>query len=193
MTPPKGKDLVETRVARERDWALEAWNSRLTFPQIRALAQRPVSEGGLGYAISLSGIKGLVQAARNENGDLTMSREERAARQADEVDVRARFARQDLEAARAQLMRPKPDRAEYLDPVEYGLAITSYWKAIEAATKLVESADRRLESAQARESRLHGLDAPTRIEAEVTQRDGVLDDLNAALIALGREPVEVER
>ena len=40
------------------------------------------------------------------------------------------------------------------------------------------------------EREIYGDNAATKIEAEVTTRDGVLDDLNAALVSLGREPVE---
>jgi hypothetical protein len=37
---------------------------------------------------------------------------------------------------------------------------------------------------------LHGLAAAQKIDATVTHRDGVIDELNASLAALGREPVE---
>jgi len=42
----------------------------------------------------------------------------------------------------------------------------------------------------AAEGKMHGDDAALRIEAEVTTRDGVLDELNASLAVLGMDPVE---
>lgn len=53
----------------------------------------------------------------------------------------------------------------------------------------LEAADRRLEAAQAREAKLHGLDAPTEAKVEVTHRDAVIDELNAALAAADLEPI----
>lgn len=188
MTPTS--ELVDPRVAREQEWALEGFRARLTWAQLRALAIRPAEEGGLGYPVSLSGIRALVAAARTAEGDLAVTREERIERQGIEIDARARAARYALEAAHAALTAPKPSREEYADGLEYADALAFYWKTIEAATKIVESADRRLAVAMKDERDLHGLNAPTKIEADVTTRDGALDDLNAALVALGAEPVE---
>lgn len=42
----------------------------------------------------------------------------------------------------------------------------------------------------AAEGKMHGDDAALRIEADITTRDGVLDELNASLAALGMDPVE---
>lgn len=46
--------------------------------------------------------------------------------------------------------------------------------------------------ARAAEAKMHGDDAALRIEADVTTHDAVLDELNAALVAMGEEPVKVE-
>lgn len=188
MTPTQ--ELVDPRVAREQEWALEGFRARLTWAQLRARSIRPPEEGGLGYPLSLSAIRSLVAAARTAEGDLAVTREERIERQGIEIDARARAARFDLERAHADLLSPKPDRAEYADGDEYRAELALYWKKIENATKIVESADRRLGAVMRDERDLHGLNAPTKIEADVTTRDGALEDLNAALIALGAEPVE---
>ena len=46
--------------------------------------------------------------------------------------------------------------------------------------------------ARAAEAKMHGDDAALRIEADVTTHDAVLDELNAALVAMGEEPVRAE-
>lgn len=181
---PSGAELVEARVIREEEWALEAWRARVTFPEMRRLALRPPELGGLGYAMSESALRSLVAQARQRHGDTTMSREERVERQQMEIDARARAARHDLNRAHAALAEPMPD--DTAEPEERAL----YWKKIEAAGKLVETADRRLAQAMKDERDLHGLNAPTRIEADVTTRDAVTEELNAMLTRAGREPIE---
>lgn len=178
-------ELIEARVLREEEWALEAFRARLSFPEMRRFVIRSPEEGGLGYAISESGLRALVASARHRAGDTAVTREERVERMQAEIDVRIRAARADLSRAlgeREAMGPPDP----YADKVEREI----YWKKLEALTKTIESADRRLAAAQKDERDLHGLNAPTRIEADVTTRDGVLEDMNAALVALGREPVE---
>src|SRR5690606_28949064 len=98
MTPKAGP-LLEQRVVRERAWAYAAWMSRVSWSAMRAMANRPESEGGLGYDLSESALKGLVDQAKADRGDLTMSREQRIERQSAELDERARAARQDYAAA----------------------------------------------------------------------------------------------
>lgn len=183
-------DVADPRVAREQEWALEGFRARLTWAQLRARSIRSPEEGGLGYPLSLAAIRSLVAAARTAEGDLDVSREERIERQGIEIDARARAARFDLERAHFDLLSPKPERDEYADDADYRAELTLYWRKIENATKVVESADRRLAAAMRDERDLHGLNAPTKIEADVTTRDGALEDLNAALVALGAEPVE---
>ena len=187
----KSTELVDPRVLREQAWALEGFRARLTWAQLRARAILPPEAGGLGYAVSESGIRALMASARTAEGDVAVSREERIERQGIEIDARARAARYAFEAAHRDLLADPPERSEFYDREEYVDAVALYWKKIEAATKLVESADRRLHSVMEREAKLFGLDTPTRIEADVTTRDGAIDDLNAALVALGADPVEV--
>ena len=187
--PPKATraELVEARVVREEDFALEAWRARVPFPEMR---RRAFEE--LGYAISESGLRALVKSARARVGDLSMTRDERIERQQAEIDERAARASFDLRKWHALAQEPQPDRAEYADTAEHRDALAAWAKRVEVANKAIAEADRRLQAAMKDEREIYGDNAATKIEAEVTTRDGVLDDLNAALVSLGREPVEVE-
>lgn len=186
----RGADLVAARVTREEDWALEAWRARVPYPEMRRLALRPVDEGGLGYALTESALRGLVQAARARHGETVMTRADRIERQQEEIDERARRARYDLAKAHAMTQTPPPDERPDETPLEYAKRLEVWAKMIEGAHKAVESADRRLAAAMKDEREIHGDNAATKIEAEVTTRDGVLDELNEAIIALGGTPVE---
>lgn len=186
--PPKATsraELVEAKVIREEDFALEAWRARVPYPEMRRLA---LAE--LGYAISESGLRALVQQARARHGDTAMTRADRIDRQQAEIDERARRARFDLAKWHAASNEPQPERAEYFDTLDYRDALAAWGKRVEAANKAIAEADRRLAAAMKDEREIYGDNAATKIEAEVTTRDGVLDDLNAALVSLGREPVE---
>lgn len=189
--PPSG-DVIEQQVAHERQWCYARWLERLTFSQIRIAANLPADEGGLGYDLSQSAIKGLVQQARADNGDLTMSRDERLERQLVEVDNRARAARHDLEKAHALLRTEPPKLRDFDSRPEHAAAMGGYAKLIEAAGKQVESAERRLEVAMEREAKLTGLAAPTETKLDVTHRDGVMEELNAMLVRAGEKPLKVE-
>lgn len=193
MSKKPGKDLVEARVIAEEDWTLEAFRARLTFADMRRRAILPVDQGGLGYSISEHGLRSLLAAARKRHGEAPSTREEKVERQGHEIDARARLARRDLEAAYRDLAIPPPTIEEAGYDVElYKAETASHWKRREAAVRLIESADRRLDAVMKHEANVFGLNAPTRIEADVTTHDAVMDDLNAALVALGREPVESE-
>lgn len=185
--PPKATraELVEARVVREEDFALEAWRARVPFPEMR---RRALAE--LGYAISESGLRALVKSARARVGDLAMTRDERIERQQAEIDERAARARFDLRKWHALAQEPQPDRAECFDTSEHRDALAAWAKRVEVANKAIADADRRLQAAMKDEREIYGDNAATKIEAEVVTRDGVLDDLNAALVSLGREPVE---
>jgi len=189
---PKADHLITERVAREREWAYEAWLARLSFTQIRQLANRPESDGGLGYDLSPEALKGLVRKAREDRGDLTMSREERIERQAAEVDARGRAAREDYDAARRELRKPKPKRKDFVEDADYLAAVGVWSKTVEANARLVDSADRRLESVHAREAKLFGLDAPVAATLEVTTRDAVTDELNEMLARASVKRHEVD-
>lgn len=194
--PPKAKrkaeratpaELVEAKVIREEDYALEAYRARVPFPEMR---RRFLDD--FGYAVSEHALRALVQSARIRYGDTVVTRADRIDRQQAEIDARARLARHDLMRWTALANEPQPDRAEYFDTMEHRDAL-ALWKArVDVANKAVGDADRRLAAAMKDEREIHGDNAATKIEAEVTTRDGIMDDLNAALLALGREPVEVD-
>lgn len=186
--PPKATsraELVEAKVIREEDFALEAWRNRIPYPEMRRLALDV-----LGYALSESALRGLVQAARARHGDTAMTRADRIDRQQAEIDERAARARFDLRKWHALAQEPQPERSEYFDTTDHRDALAAWGKRVEVANKAIAEADRRLQAAMKDEREIYGDNAATKIEAEVVTRDGVLDDLNAALVALGREPVE---
>lgn len=186
--PPKATsraELVEAKVIREEDFALEAWRARVPYPEMRRLA---LAE--LGYAISESGLRALVQQARARHGDTAMTRADRIDRQQAEIDERAARARFDLRKWHALAQEAQPQRDEYFDTAEHRDALALWGKRVEVANKAIAEADRRLAAAMKDEREIYGDNAATKIEAEVVTRDGVLDDLNAALVSLGREPVE---
>lgn len=184
MTNPRS-ELIEAKVIREEDFALEAWRARVPFHEMR---RRALDE--LGYAISESGLRALVKSARARVGDLSMTRDERIDRQQAEIDERAARARFDLRKWHALAQEAQPERSEYFDTADHRDALAAWGKRVEVANKAIAEADRRLAAAMKDEREIYGDNAATKIEAEVVTRDGVLDDLNAALVSLGREPVE---
>lgn len=176
------KELLEARVHAEEEFALEAWRARMSFTDMRRLAF-----DHFGYALSESTLRSLVKSARARVGDLTITREERVERQQDEIDDRARRARYDLAQAHAALNAPRPEREDFTDHVDYTSALVAWAKMYEGASKVVEQADRRLAAALKDERELHGLNAPTKIEAEVTTRDAASAELDAMLARLDAE------
>ena len=185
--PPKATraEIVEARVVREEDFALEMWRARVPFPEMRRRAFDV-----LGYALSESALRALVQSARARHGDTAMTRSDRIDRQQAEIDERAARARFDLRKWHALAQEPQPERSEYFDTADHRDALAAWAKRVEVANKAIAEADRRLQAAMKDEREIYGDNAATKIEAEVVTRDGVLDDLNAALVSLGREPVE---
>lgn len=152
--------LIEARVVREREWMHARWMERMSFRQISAAAAMPVELGGLGIMVSPAGCKAMVNAYREDRGDVTMGRDERRERQSDELDEMARGIRHELATT---------------------LEVTG-----RVDLKLVDA----LLAIGKREADLHGLAAPTEIKAEVVHRDAIIDELNAELAALGEATVE---
>lgn len=152
--------LIEARVVREREWMHARWMERMSFRQISAAAAMPVELGGLGIMVSAAGCKAMVNAYREDRGDVTMGRDERRERQSDELDEMARGIRHELATT---------------------LEVTG-----RVDLKLVDA----LLAIGKREADLHGLAAPTEIKAEVVHRDAIIDELNAELAALGEATVE---
>lgn len=153
-------DVIEQRVVLERAWAYARWLERMTWPMMRRAVVLPPSHGGLGYDLSPAALKGLVAQARADAGDLTMGREERLERQQVELDELARAVRKEI--------------AEY---------VHQWGKVPEKAAKLLLDIGKR-------EADLHGLAAPTQVQAEVVVHDGVTQELNAMLARAGRKPIK---
>ncbi|UYL87125.1 terminase small subunit [Microbacterium phage OscarSo] len=150
-TSPKA-ELIEARVVAEQAWMHARWMERMTFRQIAAAAALPVERGGLGITVSPAGVKAMVHAHREAQGDLTMSREDRRERMSDELDEVARGIRHELAK-----FAEEHDGAVNLKLVEALLAVGK------------------------READLHGLAAPTEIRAEVTHVDAIDAELDAML------------
>lgn len=177
--------LIQARVLEERAWMHARWMERMTFFQISALAAKPREMGGLGISVSPSGCKTMVTTFREDLGNVGMSRDDRRERQSDEVDMRARAARSDLDdayralAAAKAVLEAEPDA----DPSDR----VAHWKAVETAQKVIEAADRRLAAAQKDERDLHGLTAAAELKVDVVHRDAIIEELNAELAKLGEE------
>lgn len=161
----KDRELIATKVALEEQWAYDRRQERMSLRQMRQAAALPVEQGGLGYALSEATLKARIDAyfARMK-ATLDMGVDERRARQEAEIDELIRLATSDIVRARAA-----------------------------GDVKASADAELRLLRYQEREAKIFGTDAPQRIEADVTTHDAVLDELNAALVAMGEEPVSVDR
>ena len=150
---PNGGYLLAARIVREREWCYAGWLAHKSWTQLRIEAGRPESAGGLVYDLSIQAIKGLVEQARAEHGDMRLDRDAHIERELHDLDVV-----QQLAAASMQ----KAARVEALDV---------------HGTKLYLDAG-------AQRRKLLGLDAATKIEAEVVHRDAVMEELDAALARL---------
>lgn len=198
MTPKADTSLIEAQVRHEREWAIELWDGRYTYPQIRRIAALPPERGGLGYDLSESALKALVLAARTDRGDLAMSKADRVERQAAEVDSRARAARNDFDALRVKavaideaIVALRESDLRHDDPIGYVNKLDRLVAKRAAISTELDRADIRLDRAQMREAKLFGLDAPTEAKLEVTTRDAVTDELNEMLARAGHKPVDV--
>lgn len=159
------QDVILAKVTLEEQWAYDRRMERLSFRQMRELAALPVERGGLGYAIPESTLKHRADAYfARVKATLRTGVDERRARQEAEIDELIRLAVGDIARARAA-----------------------------GDVKASAEAEARLLRYQEREAKIFGTDAPQQIHQTVETRDGLLDDLNASLIALGREPVTSER
>jgi hypothetical protein len=171
MTPKPEHDrdaVILARVLREREWCYAGWLAHKTWTQLRVEAARPESEGGLGYDLSIQAIKGLVEAARADRGDLHLDRDAHIEREL-----------HDLELLQQEAMRAVIEQRNS-PPVDAQGNLKLF--AIDAAKFYAELGEKR--------RKLLGLDAATKIEAEVTHRDAVTEELNAMLARAGREPIE---
>jgi len=154
--------MIAAKIAIEEQWAYDGKVARLSFAQMSQLAERPVSAGGLGYPIPASTLrKRAADYFTRIKATLQTGVDERRARQEGEIDELIRLAVADIRAARAA-----------------------------GDVKASAEAEARLVRYQEREAKIFGTDAPQRIEAEVTNRDAVNDELNAMLARMGRQPID---
>jgi hypothetical protein len=176
--PPKAKresessdDVLLARVLHEQEWAHGRWLAHEPWIAMRQTAELPPERGGLGYSLSLQALKGLVEGYRARVGDLSATREQHLERELHDLDMLQR------EAARAileQRQAPPVDAQGNIKPF-----------AIDAVKLYADLGEKR--------RKLLGLDAATKIEADVVHRDAVTEELNAMLVRAGRDPIEVEQ
>ena len=157
MTKPISREVVAAKVAIEEEWSYDRRAERLSWRQMRDLSALPVERGGLGYPLGISVLQSRADAYFAQIRDtMRVGVDERRARQEGEVDELIRLAVGDIRAARAA-----------------------------GDVKASAEAELRLLRYQEREAKIFGTDAPQRVEAEVTTRDAVTDELNAMLARLG--------
>ena len=183
-----GRTLAET--LNEARWAYERRHvERLSYQAIADLSGAPVEEGGLGRAMVLNTVRARVAAYRDTLA-VAVDDETRAEQRAAELDdlnlqqraFTALLGRVDEAASmqRAFAMNTTLDvlveqRPDLLVLRPEALMV----RALENLRMIGES-----------RRRLLGTDAPQQTHVEVTTRDGALEDLNEALVALGADPVD---
>lgn len=177
------RTLAET--LNEARWAYERKHvDRMSYQAVADLAGEPVARGGLGRSMTIATVRARVAAYHDTLAvavDDETRNEQRAAELASldrqERHFAALTSRVD-EAATAQrafamnttvavLVEQRPDLVVLRDE-------RIVLRALEQLRVVGES-----------RRRLLGTDAPTKVEADVTTRDGVMEDLNAALAAIG--------
>ena len=157
MTAKADRDVIAAKVAFEEQWAFDRRAERLSWRQIQDRSALPVERGGLGYPLGFAVLKSRADAYFAQIRDtMRVGVDERRARQEGEVDELIRLAVGDIRAARAA-----------------------------GDVKASAEAELRLLRYQEREAKIFGTDAPQRVEAEVTTRDAVTDELNAMMARLG--------
>jgi len=147
------REIIAARVEREEQWAYDRRSERLSIRQMRELVALEPEKGGLGYPLSENVLRQRVDAHfKRIRATLHTGVDERRARQEAEIDELIRLAVADIRAARAA-----------------------------GDVKASAEAEARLVKYQEREAKIFGTDSPTRIEADITTRDAVTDELNAML------------
>lgn len=144
--------LIEARIVEEQEWAYARWTERFSYRQMRALGCLPEAQGGLGRDLSPVAYKHLVTQAREAHGDLTLSRDERLERMNAENDDLARALRHEL----ARTLEESDGRVD-----------------LKVADALL--------AVQKREAELNGVNAPTKVEAEIVTKTAVEAELEEML------------
>lgn len=157
MTKPINREVVAAKVAIEEEWAYDRRVERLSWRQMRDRSALPIERGGLGYPLGIATLQARAEAYFGQiRGTLRVGVDERRIRQEGEIDELIRLAIGDIRAARAV-----------------------------GDVKASAEAEGRLLRYQEREAKIFGTDSPQRIEAEVTTRDTVTEELNAMLARIG--------
>lgn len=183
-------EATELRALHEQRWVYERRVERRGYEQIRELAVRPASEGGLGRDLTHSMLKtrfrDYVARMREVEAETIDEHRGRELANLDEQEraLKARASRVDVEAT---LLRAR---------VASGRSMT-YDEVVAELPEAIVLRDERVVVAAAAgllrigESRrkLLGLDAPAEAHVEVTHRDATIDELNDALARLGESPI----
>jgi hypothetical protein len=157
---PKAAELIAIKVQLEQQWAYSLRLEHMSYPQMRQVAKLPAEQGGLGHDISEHSLKTLVAGYADTMRDVLTVNR-------DDLIVRQQHELDQLARA-ARKALAKADAVGILD----------------------KDAVKVLLDVQKREEILYGLAAPTESRIEVTTRDGVLDDLNAALARMGEPTIK---
>lgn len=152
-------EVILSKVAAEEAWAYQRRGERLSWTAMAELATLPIEQGGLGYRIS-------PKTLRDRSDSYFKLMAPVIATTAEERRARQQHELDEL----ARIARDAIGRAAYEGKTDHG------------AMKI-------LLEVQKREAALHGLDAAARVDVDIHDDRGRLDELNAELAALGLEPV----
>ena len=188
MTKPGTRSrLAET--LNEARWAYERRHEdRLTYQAISDLSVAPVREGGLGRRMGLKTVRAKVAAYRDTLAvavDDETRDEQRLAELADLDRQQRAFmvltspVDEVATAQRAFAMNTTPDVLREQRPDL--LVLRDERVTLRALENLRQIGESR--------RRLLGIDLPSKVEVEVRSNDGIMDDLNAALVAMGEAPI----
>lgn len=152
-------ELVAVRVLREQEWAFARRLEHKSYHQMRELASRPESAGGLGRDVSEHTLRKLVEAYRDRMAEVeVVNLAEHRERELHDLDLAQQLC-----------------RAAMAKAAEDGRIDVS---ATALFAKLGES-----------RRKLLGLDMPVESRVEVVHHDAVAEELNAMLARAGRGPV----
>lgn len=188
---PRG-DLIAVRTLREQRWAYERTLEHLSYREMRALANRKPKHGGLGYDLSEQALKGLVRGYRERMADVEehtlAEHRERELADLDALHRQLAALATPIDLERAAVVA-KHFGYDSIEAFVVDNPTADVWRDDGARIRALR--ERRAVGESRR--RLLGLDAPVSAKVEITMRDAILDDLNAALAAADLEPLSVPR
>lgn len=178
MKKAKHTELIAVRVEAEQRWAYAQRMAHLSYNEMRVKSSRHPEDGGLGYQLSEHALKALVNGYLEKMREVhEVNVEELVTRELADLDMQQRRAAVVAELAAEHLAAVRDD------PEAPGRLSVD-------AGKLLLDADAKARAIGESRRKLLGLDQPTRIEADVTVKDGVLEELNAMLGRAGRKPIK---